>query len=283
MALSQAANTHEPVPVSLAGAKRPSQSSASPTSGQSRRTTGSQSLRPPRLKKGAYCDEGGISCQFRVLEHLMSAHGAARVNDQIPPLGQLDGGQPLADPLPPGRETSNENRYIRSQRPRKGGKVRRGETAVPELIQGKERGRRIGASPAEAPSLRDALQHPQVRPERRAARSLERACRPHREIGFGGHVRRALAPRDRAVLAHADRDRVGEIDELKERLQLVVAVGAAARDVQKEIQLRRRGPAALVRSRRALHDCQSSTRSFTFTSARSSVRRAGNHSLPTAT
>ncbi len=46
-----AAKTHEPVPVSRAGANCPSQSSASATAGKRRRTTGSQSLRPPASRK----------------------------------------------------------------------------------------------------------------------------------------------------------------------------------------------------------------------------------------
>ena len=34
-----------------------------------------------RPEKGAYCDDGGISCQFRALEHVLRRHGDAGMDD----------------------------------------------------------------------------------------------------------------------------------------------------------------------------------------------------------
>ena len=82
------------------------------------------------------------------------------------------------------------------------------------------------------------------------------------------------------IKINADLERVGEIDELKEGLQLVIAVGAPARHMEKEIQLGGRGPARVAAGR---HGCQSSTRSRTRTASRLSVNRAGSISAPTAT
>ena len=62
LGLATDAKMHEPVPVRRAGAYRPSQSSASATSGQCARTTGSQSLRPPDSKKARIVMMG----EFRV-------------------------------------------------------------------------------------------------------------------------------------------------------------------------------------------------------------------------
>src|SRR5580765_3934951 len=94
-----------------------------------------------RLKKGAYCDEGGISCQFRALEYPRRAHRDPRVHDDVPGLGQRDGGQPLAHPFSPGGETLNKNRYIGAQGQPQGRKLLYREAAVPEFIQHQKGGR----------------------------------------------------------------------------------------------------------------------------------------------
>src|SRR6185437_13911688 len=56
---------------------------------------------PARLKKGAYCDDGGISCQFRGLEHVTGGDSNPRVHHHEPPLGQLQRGEPVPDPFRP--------------------------------------------------------------------------------------------------------------------------------------------------------------------------------------
>ena len=57
---------------------------------------------------------------------------------------------------------------------------------------------------------------------------------------------------DPAVLAQGDRDGVAQVDQLKERLELVVAIGTATSHVQEEIELRGGRP---VRGRRVGHRC----------------------------
>src|SRR5262245_11033975 len=58
-----------------------------------------------RLKKGAYCDEGRISCQFRALEHLPGAHPDPGIDDDVPGFRQADRSQPFPDALRPGGRT----------------------------------------------------------------------------------------------------------------------------------------------------------------------------------
>src|SRR5579862_5392581 len=98
-----------------------------------------------RLKKVAYCDEGGISCQFRALEHRCGAHRDPRVNHQVPALGELDLGEALADTLPPRRKTFNKNRHIRSKGTPEHRELGLCESAPPELIQCQERRRGVRA------------------------------------------------------------------------------------------------------------------------------------------
>src|SRR5437763_17035859 len=154
------------------------------------------------------------------------------------------------------------------------------EPAVPELVQHEERRGRIRAPAAEARSQGDALANSKAGTEPRAGGVLQSASGPHREIGLGCEVLRALRPLDPPVVPHADLGRVGGIDELKEGLQLVIAVGTPARHMEKEIQLGGRRPARVAAG---LHGCQSSTRSRTRTASRLSVNRAGSISAPTAT
>ena len=67
------------------------------------------------------------------------------------------------------------------------------------------------------------------------------AARTHK-ILLGIDARGTRAAPDRAVVARRDRHLVAQIDELKASLQLVIAIRPAADDVQKQIELRRRGP-----------------------------------------
>src|SRR5207244_11783512 len=85
----------------------------------------------PWAKKTAYCDDGGISCQFRALEHIPGGHGHPGMDDHAPALRKLHGHELLPHTLGPGRRTSNKNRDIRAQwQPQPGQLVNR-ETAAP--------------------------------------------------------------------------------------------------------------------------------------------------------
>ena len=70
----------------------------------------------------------------------------------------------------------------------------------------------------------------------------EQAGRAHAEVflDVADHVARAL---DDGLLKPEEIDRVVQVDEREDGLEQVLAVGAAAHDVQKEIELGRRGQA----------------------------------------
>src|SRR5688572_10619092 len=98
------ANTQEPVPVSRAGACRPSQSSASPTAGNRARTTASQSFRPPvskkprivvggefRVNSGAWNTEAvGTATPGKITTYQESAPSVTGVNRSPIPSAQAD-------------------------------------------------------------------------------------------------------------------------------------------------------------------------------------------------
>ena len=73
-------------------------------------------------------------------------------------------------------------------------------------------------------------------------RSRDAAGRAHAEVflDVADHVARAL---DDGFLKPEEVDRVVQVDEREDGLEQVLAVGAAAHDVQKEIELGRRGQA----------------------------------------
>src|SRR5580704_3227921 len=111
----------------------------------------------PRLKKGAYCDEGGISCQFRALEDLPGADADAGIDDDIPGSGQLDRREMLTHTLRPGRKTLNKNRHIRPKPGAQPRELLKGEPGIPQAVESQESGSRIRAPATQAPALRDAF------------------------------------------------------------------------------------------------------------------------------
>src|SRR5580658_4464995 len=100
------------------------------------------------LKKGAYCDEGGITCQFRALEHLPGTDRDTRVDDHVPTGWECLGAEALPHALRPGRETLNKNRDIRTEREAQSGELRHRESAAPERIEREQRSGGVGAPPA---------------------------------------------------------------------------------------------------------------------------------------
>src|SRR5262249_52971892 len=154
---------------------------------------------PARLKKGAYCDEGGISCQFRALEHLSGADTHTRIDDDVPGFRERNRGQALPDPFRPGRETSNENRHIRAERECQAGKIVEAQTAAPQLVQCEKRRRGIRAAAPQPPTLRDALVYPQVGALPRAAHPLQGKSRPERKVGVRSYPGGTHRPFDQPI------------------------------------------------------------------------------------
>src|SRR4029077_1620885 len=114
---------------------------------------------PTRLKKGAYCDEGGISCQFRALEDLPGTDTDPGIDDHVPGLRQANRGEPFPDTLRPGRRNLNKNRDIRAELECQRGEIVEAQPAVPQPVQCEERGSGIRAATAKTGTLGDALVH----------------------------------------------------------------------------------------------------------------------------
>src|ERR1700722_162426 len=107
------------------------------------------------LRKGAYCDDGRISCQFRGLEQLRGTHADARVNHQKPARRQLHWGQPLPATLAPGRTAVNKHRYVRAERKSQLRQLRDAQIALPQGIERQQHGGRIRATPSQAAAGRN--------------------------------------------------------------------------------------------------------------------------------
>src|SRR5580704_3048191 len=230
-----------------------------------------------RVKKAAYCDEGRISCQFSALENFAGADTDPWIDDQVPALGQLHGGQAFADTLRPCGRTLNKNRHIRTQGEPQAGQLVEFEPAPPQLVQGQKCRGRIRAAAAQTRPQRYALVHVDGGAKRRAGRLLEDTRRAQRQIGLRRHLARPFRSFETPIGTHRDAEGVRQVDQLKEGLQLVIAVGAAPGDVQKKIELRGGWPACC---RCRGHGCQVSTSSRTRTLSRCRVSRAGNDSPP---
>jgi hypothetical protein len=113
------------------------------------------------------------------------------------------------------------------------------------VVQGEECRRRVRASAAQAAAHRDAFSGPKIRAEARARGGLQGSRGAHDEVGLGWDVGGAGETLDATVVAEGDADVVAEVDELKECLEVVVAVRTTTRDMQEQIELRRCGPVRL--------------------------------------
>src|SRR5262249_25485168 len=96
----------------------------------------------------------------------------------------------------------------------------------------------------------DPLAHAERRTLRTARGALQSASRSHSQIELWIYARRPVGSLDPPVFAHRHHDRVTEIDELKEGLELMVAVRPTAGDVQEQVDLGGRGPVGFTGRRR---------------------------------
>ena len=183
----------------------------------------------PSPSKSGHFQVRGCACQIRRSENGRSRHFAIRTSHEIPGLVELDRGEQLAYSFAPCSPTMYEDRYVSTQLEPDTGELVRCEAQLPKRVQRDERRRGIRAAAAQACPLRDALVYLDVGSLPCPADSLQVACRPYREVVVRSD------PGDRADAPHfpvpacRESQLIAEVQKLKDGLQVVVAIRAAAR------------------------------------------------------
>jgi hypothetical protein len=151
--------------------------------------------------------------------------------------------QALADSLGKGGKSAHENRHIGTQRKPQPGKLLIGKAKLPEPVQRVQRCRGIGAAAAKPGAHRNPLPQPDFDPAGNTAVLLQQARTFDNEVFARGHAFiTGGAMYARTLWKTPELQFITKVDELENRLQFVVAVIAAPRDVQHQIQLCRRRP-----------------------------------------
>ena len=162
------------------------------------------------------------------------AHAEVERDDRPPERAHRDRLEPLAPPRHQDRASGEERRNVRADPRTDVGELLRAEPEPPELVQRHDRGRRIGAAPAEAGGDRDplvdldpgaALGPTDVRERQRGDQGEVQAA----DRDLAGEPRRALDV-DAEPVGAANRHDVGEADGDDEALEVVVPVLARTQD-----------------------------------------------------
>ena len=106
------------------------------------------------------------------------------------------------------------------------------------MVQRQERGRRIARTSAQPRSHGDPLPHMNGRSQpgipRRGPKTLRGA---DHEVGFSGRHIRPIARQPKAPILFREFQRVVQVDGLKDREEIVIAVGAAPDYPEPEVDL----------------------------------------------
>ena len=161
--------------------------------------------------------------------------------------------------------TADEYRHVGTQSKAEFEQGRRRQAEFPDYVQGNQDGSSIRAAAPEAPAQGNPLADIDVRAQLAPAGEIPQSLRgAHDEIGLGRHAGSTAVAQDLPVAARREGNLVAEVDELKRRLQLVVAIRTAPDDVQEQVQLGRRRPGQATRERRRqAHGAWNSQRSTT--------------------
>ncbi|MCY1415302.1 hypothetical protein D9M71_307800 [compost metagenome] len=139
------------------------------------------------------------------------------------------------------RMAAYENRHVGAQFQAQGSQLVFAAIQLPQVIEPQQRGGRIGAAATDPAAHGQDFFQPDIGPQRAAAKCLQLPGCPDDEIAFMGDVIDFAVKTDFAVLAQGERQLVGVVEELKQRLQFVITVGAAPEDVQHQVELGRSG------------------------------------------
>ncbi len=150
-------------------------------------------------------------------------------------------GQPLADAARERRRAEQEERHVGAQREADAHQRLARQAEPHRRLSASSTRRRVGAAAAQAAALRDPLGRRRCR-RRSRSRSPAAARAPRAPRGRPRPGRRAgrSCARSAPSSRRASVDRVAVVERDEQRFERVVAVGAPSRDVQEEVELRRR-------------------------------------------
>ena len=110
---------------------------------------------------------------------------------------------------------------------------------LPDAVQRQEHRRGIGAAAPQSTAHGQPLLHPDLHPASDLRFLLQQLRGLDADVLVRGDAEHAVHAPDATVLARAKLQHVAVIDEAEDRLQQMVAVGAASRHAQEEIELAR--------------------------------------------
>ena len=125
----------------------------------------------------------------------------------------------------------NKHRYVRAQGKSQLRQLREPQIALPQRIERQQHAGRIRATPAQAPAGGNMFNHLDIGAQGDAAVSLQRPGSKHRQILLRTDVGQAGTTRDATVLAHRQPDLIAAIDQLEQRLKIVIAICSPSGDV----------------------------------------------------
>ncbi len=189
-----------------------------------------------RSKKVRYCDAGRIPCQIGRGEYSSSRHAGVGLRHQISTFWQRHGGQVFTHAFGECRLPKNEHGHIRAKRQGQRHELAARQPRPPQFVQGDQHGRGVTGTAPQAAALRNAFFQCNLRALARARGALQRMGRAQRQVIDFGNAGQCRRPADDAVGAYLEMQRVAQVDETEDRLQQVIAVGAATHHVQEQIQ-----------------------------------------------
>src|SRR5688572_266624 len=197
---------------------------------------GLQVVRSLPRQKGRHFESFRRACQ-RGFEGFLRGNRDLRREHQVPGRWQVDRREALADAFAKRVAPVDEDRDVGAQPGSHFAQLAVCELQIPEPVEDQQDGGGIGGAAAQTAADRQVLLQGKLAAFGRAAFGFEQPRRTHAQIFVPKHSREA----DVAVLARCDAHPVIAVDQAKDGLQLVVAVGAPPEDVEEEIELSRRG------------------------------------------
>lgn len=152
---------------------------------------------------------------------------------------QLKSANYVTNSLDPGACAAQKKRNIGAQRQGDRVQLLPRQFQLPQAVERQQRAGRVRRSATQAGLCGDVFRDADMYPLRATGGLLQRTCGAHDQI-----VRRQGAGKvftcDGPIAAHLEMQNIAPIDQHEDRLQQVIAIGPATRDMQKQVQFGRR-------------------------------------------